>query len=496
MKSADRYCIEKLCIPEIILMEHAALAIVDALILRFGDTLSKTKGLILAGSGNNGGDALAVARILFLSGNKNFRVVKLGKQISPSAEVQLKMLETLKAPIIKWEKGLDYDWMVDGLFGTGLSRVVEGESKEVIQAINNQSQNRWKIAIDIPSGLCSNTGNPMGLAIEASETVTLGFIKKGLVTAEAANYVGKLGLKPIQIPRDLPKEIKAGAFLFEKMDAKKHLPQRKLASHKGSYGHVYVWAGVRKTQGAAALSCIGALRSGCGLVSLIGHESLDEIRARLPKEVMTLKIEPSFFEKTKQATLAIGPGMGVEQDHWEILKQALAFEGSLVLDADAITLIATHKDEAMELLAKRKKQLTFFTPHPKEASRLLGNTAEEVQKDRYQACKAIIDAFGVHVILKGKGSIIGAPKKPLLVVREGDTSLAKGGTGDLLTGILAGLIAQNKNDAIAGLELAALASYLHGRAAELRSQRMGTERSAIAGEIADEIQSAFAELEA
>jgi ADP-dependent NAD(P)H-hydrate dehydratase / NAD(P)H-hydrate epimerase len=494
MGEADRYTVQSLGLPEVILMEHAALAVVRRLRSRFRGLLNGTRGVLVAGTGNNGGDAMAAARILRQQGCRNVTLVLIGdeEKLTPSARLQYRALLKLGIPTTSAldESLLEAcDWIVDGLFGTGLKRPVEGEARQVIESINRFAHRRWVLSIDIPSGLNPNTGNPLGLAVHACETVALGYLKKGLVTGQGADYVGRLHLRFIQIPRAIP-GLRPDALLYGREDAH-HLPLRRESGHKGDYGHCYFFAGETETQGAALLSCLAAFRSGAGLVTLVGPrgEPVD-VRSRIPIEIMTAAWGPDLKARLKEgAALGIGPGFGTSDAKWALLVDALATPWPIVLDADALTLLANHRAEATGLL-KRRRAVTVLTPHPKEASRLLDTSTEAIQADRYEACRRIQQTWGACVVLNGRGTIIACPERPLIVVTAGDAGLSKGGTGDLLTGVLTSLLAQGMKPTRA----LPLGTYLHGRASEIFTQKAGHTRSALAGEIAAQLTRALAEL--
>lgn len=497
MKAADGYAISHLGIPELVLMEHAALGVAKRLVHRFNSVLTRTSGVIVAGPGNNGGDALALARLLFHRGVTEISIFTIGQSadFSSSTQHQLKILEKLgltPQPTEKLESALaSADWIVDGIFGTGLSRHVDGAFRKAIHAINVVADRKWVVAIDLPSGLCADRGVALGIAVKACETVTLGFFKRGLVTGEAADYTGRVWLASIQIPRMVP-GIAPSAFLFLAKDAE-HLPPRRASGHKGDYGHVYIWAGEAGKQGAAAVAARGALRAGAGLVTLIGKMGdIEGIRPRLMPEIMTKAWEESFPQNAaKGAIVAVGPGMGTEADSARVLETLLKGAMPLVVDADALNLVAMHAEKFLPLLRKRAPDLTVMTPHPKEAARLLGVEVSDIQADRYAALKGLVEKLGCWVVLKGKGTLVGGPGQPAIATTAGDSGLSKGGTGDLLTGIASSLLAQ-------GLRISQalpLAAYLHGRASELVTHNFGHERSTLATDIAETLPMVFKELE-
>lgn len=485
MRAADAYAREKLGIDELRLMESAATAALGSLQKRFGLRLGETRGLIVAGPGNNGGDAYALARLLLEKHLKSLDVVVLLDPATPSCRHQF---GRLKVQAIPWEKTAekDYDWIVDGIFGVGLSRPIEGRVKEAVTRINEQRGKSFVLALDIPTGLDSDSGMPLPDAVIADETVTFGFHKRGLVTGLAANYVGIVSLAEIAIPRDIP-VVKPSAFLVEKADVV--LPERAKASHKGSFGHVFVVTGSSEKEGAAGLCALGALRAGAGLATLLGESStLESLRSRLPLEIMTENLSDAAL--SKDTVFVVGPGLGTSDREWELVKKLLSSSNTLVLDADALTLLGAKKDEASALLQKRTGPVVV-TPHPKEASRLLGSSVDAIQSDRFSSAKKIAKEFNAACVLKGKGSVLAfVSPLPLLVVDRGSALLAKGGSGDVLAGIIAGFLAQGlpMNQAVIS------AVYLHGRASEIAASEKGENFSTLASEITQYLGKAIAEV--
>ncbi len=497
MQEIDRRTISEMGLPELLLMEHAAIGVVKALQKRFGSTLPHTRGIILVGPGNNGGDALAVARILDSLGVKKIFVGVLGnsKKLSKSTQKQSEILGKLGVPVF-WPKKPDRelfescDWIVDGIFGTGLTREVQDPFLPWIQKTNQFSGKKWVVSIDVPSGLDSDTGHPNPLAIQASETITLGFIKQGLVTGAAADFVGHLTLESIQIPRLIPFSVEA--FLYGAEDAVK-LPQRRPTSHKGTFGHVYVWASKEETQGACILSSLGALRSGAGLVTVVGEkETLNSLRKRLPPEVMTQTLDEKLFESNAGVWVQ-GPGMGTKDFEKPLgyLEKAIVKGWKCVLDADFLNAMSTQTKKIQSLFKKADPSQIVLTPHPKEAARLLGLEVNQIEKDRFKQVKKLSSQFHCTVVLKGKGTLIQAPSRPCIAVCSGDTGLSKGGTGDLLSGILGAFLAQGLSTE-SGVPLGV---YVHGKVSERVTQIMGHPRSTLASDLASHIGDVLAELE-
>ncbi|NBV50920.1 NAD(P)H-hydrate dehydratase [bacterium] len=494
IRSVDQYAIQQLGIPELLLMEHAAIAVADAISNRFGSSLAFSKGLVLAGPGNNGADALASVRILEERGCQQIFVVLVhddpAKKAAPLVDIQLSILGKLGiASGVELTRELleACDWVIDGIYGTGLKQNLSGKSLEAVQLVNQFAGKKWVVSVDIPSGLNSDTGKVMGAAVQANETVTLGFLKRGLVTAHSADYVGKIRLATIQIPRMVP--LVVDAFWYTQADVSR-LPLRKKSSHKGDFGHVWVVAGEADKEGACVLTALGALKTGAGLVSLLGSaEELSRLKPRLPVEVMTEQLTLEFFKQTPRGSIVMGPGLGVQ--HFEKVRACLASQWPVVLDADALTLLAQHQKELLPLFKNRKNTATVLTPHPKEAARLLGTTVEEVENDRFQAVQQLAEKYQSYVLLKGKGTCIRGPQGPTFVITQGDSGLAKGGSGDLLSGILGTLLLQGLSHQQALL----LGAYLHGRASELLTQKTGTNRASLPSEIAGQLTTALSELE-
>lgn len=493
MKRADAEAIQTFELPELLLMEHAAEALVESLAQRYGLLLPRSRGIVLAGNGNNGGDVLAATRLLHERGCSNIFVVLVGPtEMTPSAQKQLALLAHLG---LAWGRELSTellqacDWVLDGMLGTGLSRPVEGEFKERIELLNTVAGRKWIVSADIPSGLSADTGNPLPVAVKASVTVALGFHKRGQVTGEAANHVGRLVLAPIQIPRTVSSQ-GWDSFLYTQEDASR-LPLRRGSSHKGDFGRVSILAGPPNREGAAALSALGALKAGTGLVTVhASRKTLDSLRPRLAPEIMSEELGESFRASPPHA-VAVGPGLGVETAGWDILQMCLGRKDALVIDADGLTLLARDPKAAIPLLAARWERATVLTPHPKEAAALLETSTEAVQMDRYASARALAERWKCSIVLKGSGTLCTAPGAPIVAVQAGDSGLSKGGTGDVLSGVLASFLAQGLTPA----QAVPLAVYVHGKASELLTARYGHSRSSLASEVATAVADVLTELE-
>lgn len=487
MREIDSLAVKRFHIPEMILMEHAAMALAGSLASRFGRSLGRTRGIVFAGPGNNGADAIAVARMLWINGQRGISIVITPEtKASPMWAAQMGMAKQLGIPFLKdYEAPLAAaDWVLDGIFGVGLSRAPEGVFNDWITAINGYAGRKFILAIDVPSGMDATTGQILSNAVRASRTVTLGFAKTGLVTGQALDHVGGLTVAPIQIPRDLSDGL-GSAYLLDAGDIRAWLPKRERDSHKGSFGKVSVIAGDHSMIGAATLSCLGSLRAGAGLTELVAADSKSLDRSLFAQEVV---LSDQSKWQPGSSVVVIGPGLGTGGTAKKILEDCLRSKAPLVIDADALTLISEMPAGTYQKL--RAGHETLFTPHPKEAARLLDNSVEEVQRDRYRAAQALSEMFGATILLKGAGTILAEKGKPLAVVPTGDAGLAKGGTGDVLAGVAAGFMAQGAEPFAA----ASAASFLHGKASEILTQRHGHTYSTLAHEVANTISDAIGEL--
>jgi ADP-dependent NAD(P)H-hydrate dehydratase / NAD(P)H-hydrate epimerase len=494
MREIDGLTVRQYQIPEVLLMEHAAMGLVGALVSRFQRLLPRTRGLVLAGHGNNGADAIATARILWNNGQRSICiVVDATQKPSPLCALQLNMAKKLGIPVLEAltpEAFQAVDWILDGIFGVGLSRAPEGTYLEWIEMCSQYGRNKYIVAVDVPSGVDASRGTVLGKAITANRTVTFGFYKTGLVTGEALNHVGILSLAAVQIPRELAED-RTEAMLLEASEVRAWLPLRLKNSHKGSFGRVGILSSHPSMAGASALCALGALRSGAGLVEVL-HTGEPLERSLFPVEVMLHEWEKSVFGDRSavdpNAVLVVGPGLGMSEPARLAFAKALTHPGSLVLDADGLNLLA--EASVSQWTERRAGLKTILTPHPKEAARLLKTTVELVQADRLKAAHQLAKKFQSVVVLKGAGSIVVSEKYGALINPTGDPGLAKGGTGDVLAGICAGFLAQNLGD----LQAAAAAAFLHGRASEILTNKHGQNYSTAASDVANALVQAISEV--
>ncbi len=453
MQELDRQTIQLDKVPQKTLMRLAGRAVADA-----ARAMLRRRGrvLVLAGTGNNGADAVIAGNLLKRAGYL----------------VRIANVRNQKSEIRNWIG--EADLVIDGLFGTGLSRPVRGEFKRVIELLNGAKRANpalHVLAVDIPSGLNADTGKPMGAAVTADMTVTFGLPKLGLVQQSAANQVGKLRVADIGFSPDRIERIKTAAEYLTEEEIRPLVRARKPGSYKSDYGHVLVVAGSEGLHGAAWIAAHGALAAGAGLVTLAVPRSIYPMVASQCRQVMVAPIDDGGFGYfgelswksiepllAKKASLAIGPGFGRARHTSAFLEQLLrAARAPVVLDADALTLVA-----AKPALLRGLKVPAILTPHPGEMARLLGSNSQRVQRDRLKTAAGFASKQQVVLVLKGARTVIAEPSGHLWVNSTGNAGLASGGSGDVLTGVIAGFAGQRLTPA----EAAKLGVFVHGLAAD------------------------------
>ncbi len=504
MRGLDRRAIEEAGIPGEKLMEKAgegvAEKVKELLTAGRGESTSLTPPptplptahsplpiILIAGKGNNGGDALVAARLLHADGVE-CRTFLLGRasELKGDAALNLDRLKETAAPWEEVEEGGDLEGLraaietssvvVDGIFGTGFRGSVEGTVAEVIILIN-QAPGRV-ISIDIPSGVDGESGAVEGDAVTADWTVTMALPKTGLLRGEGLNRSGELEPVDIGIPAQLVDEIPADLELITEEELSDLLPPRPLTSHKGDYGHVLVLAGSPGFTGAAALATEAALRAGAGLVTLGIPQSLNPILESKCTEAMTLPLpetgegtlSPGALEEIvnfcrKASVVALGPGLSRNGETGELVRELIRnCPLPMVVDADGLNLIA----EDVSVLSMAQSSLVL-TPHPGEMRRLAGLEKEELGWDREKLAQDFARKYNLTLVLKGAGTLIATPPGPLWINPTGNPGMASGGTGDVLTGLIAGFLAQG----LPPFNAARLGVYVHGRAGDLAAREKG-----------------------
>ncbi len=495
MQAIDRCAINDYGIPDLELMENAGRGIVDALAKRYPDDLSTKRVLIFCGKGNNGGDGFVIARLLFDMG-VTVETLLLGKlsDLKNSAATNANSARKLGIDITEVEETnrqiIDSpleqcDIVIDALFGTGLTRPASGLYQHTIEKINQAGN--FVVAVDIPSGVDSDTGQLMGPHIRADMTIALALLKRSHLLYPAAGIMGELQVVDIKISSQAVDSQSLKLCVTEEADLQSWLTKRSADSHKGTYGHVLVIAGSKGKGGAAGLTALAALRTGCGLVTLAIPESCQRALEFHPLEVMTVpapETDAGMFALSAKKVLlehcqgksvvAIGPGLSTEPETVQLLTELLpAINCPLVIDADAINGLAQSPDLISKLRAG-----TILTPHPKEMSRISGVETGKILEDRIGSATKFAKDHSVTLVLKGAASIIAQPDGSATINPTGNPGMATAGSGDVLTGIIASLIAQGLSSdkaAIAG-------AYLHGLAGDIFTQAE-SEASLIAGDL-------------
>ena len=481
MKACDAFTIHQMLVPSAVLMEKAALAVKEVLVEAYGKTGSF---LVLCGSGNNGGDGFAVARLLLLEGIAA-DVYFAGKEdsLTEDASLQKKIFENYGGKLCRNPDFCEYTVIVDAIFGIGISRPVTGSLAGLFEQVN--ASGKPVAAVDMPSGISSDTGQIMGTAIRAELTVTFSFLKRGQLLYPGAEYCGKLCLKDIGITAEAFEEDYLFAKTFETADLKL-LPERRLRSNKGSYGRALVVGGALNMAGAVLLAASAAYRTGCGLVQILSDEGNRNIlQSGLPEALFLPWQQEDGLQTalTKAEAAAIGPGLGTSSQADLLLKRILDIrEGPLVLDADALNLLAVRPD----VLRKTKAQV-IITPHPGEMARLTGKEIGQILDHLVETAMEFAGRYDVICVLKDAGTVV-TDGKQLYINSTGNPGMSTGGSGDVLTGIICSLLAQGMKP----YDAACLGVYLHGLAGDEAAGRQGI-RGMTAGDIASCINAVLTE---
>ena len=504
MRELDRRAIQERGIPGLTLMENAGRAAAEAA-ARLTRKSNDRPIVILCGRGNNGGDGFVAARHLRELGRRvQVFLAAARADVAGDAEANLRRLEEGGIEVTEVEDPqpvvssfCSAGLVVDALLGTGLSGRVRGLPGQLIEAVN--ACGLPVLAVDVPSGLDADTGEPLGLAVRAAETVTMGLPKIGLLLYPGMDYVGRLTVADIGFPPDLVNDSPSLADLMEPEWVRMLLPRRRRSAHKGSFGRVLVIAGSEGMTGAACLCAQGALRVGAGLVTVGCPASVNDILEVKLTEAMTFPL-PETYSRTldtralalilelaeEASVVAMGPGLSREPETAVLVRRLVArVERPIVIDADAINALA---DAAMILEGDHAPAV--LTPHPGEMARLMGVATDKVQARRAYFTEAAARRFRSAVVLKGARSIVAERGRPLTVNPTGNPGMASGGTGDVLTGMVAGLIALG----LLPFEAAAAATYLHGLAGDIAADRVG-EASMVASDLLEALPAAIRRVE-
>ncbi len=469
MREVDRRTIEA-GIPGLVLMENAGHRVVEFLEKRFAP-LGAERVAVLCGKGNNGGDGMVIARQLFTRFRPQaLHVVLLANpdELKGDAAANYRMLAVCGCPVLREipAEARDATLVLDALLGTGVAGPAAGAMLEGIREINRGFPRAKVVAVDIPSGMPTDTGEPVGEFARADATVTLSALKPALVLPPNCDHVGELVVGAIGSPEAYYDDV--WLSLVEPAMFRALLAPRAPGGHKGTFGHVLVVAGSRAKSGAAAMTGLGALRAGAGLVTVASAgDAIPQIASHTP-ELMTEALEGTSVAALAagKTVIAMGPGLGRGPDPGE-----LALDLPMVLDADALT--------AQAASSPAPGRTRILTPHPGEMSRLTGKSTAEIQKDRVGAARAYATAHGLTLVLKGQRTTIAFPDGRVWINPTGTPALGTGGSGDILTGLVAGFLAQFPKQPD---EAVAAAVYLHGLAAQIGARALG-EKCLIATDI-------------
>ena len=493
MRNADADTIHRIGIPGCVLMERAAMAIADAasdyLAEQGAFSAGKMRVLCVCGTGNNGGDGAACARILAERGIRaSIAVSGKEERFSEEMALEMKIARNEGVEVIPQDKIIEAvkqaDLIVDALFGTGLSRSIEGAAADLIRCIN--ASDARVIAADIPSGIHADTGQVLGEAVRADETVTMQYKKRGLVLYPGAEYAGTVHIAQIGIVRE---ETSRGAYSLEESDLPEYIPERVRSGNKGSFGKVLIAAGTPGIAGASYLASLAALRTGCGMVKIIApEENRIILQEMLPEAMLSLYRDEEEAGRIlrKEAAwadvIAAGPGIGTGSTGRAIVKAALETDDKpLVLDADALNLIAAAKDGVAATRIKERRQV-ILTPHMGEMSRLSGYPVTELKTDPVRFASDFAKKNACVLVMKDARSVIAGPEGDLFINESGTDGMATAGSGDVLTGITAALAARG----CSVLYAAACGAFVHGLAGEAACEKLGASYMK-AGDIISEI---------
>lgn len=500
MRDLDRRAVEEYNLPGVLLMENAGIAVakvVYGILPLDGSEKGSNRVAVFAGKGNNGGDAFVAARHLINHGY-DVRMFLLchPDDIQGDALTNWQILRKmgLRYQMVLGERDLNVArvglinsaLVVDGIFGTGYQGKMDDICKEMIRLINES--NRPVVAIDVPSGIVADTGAIEDICIHSTKTVTMALPKVGLYLEPATTYVGDLVIGDISMPASL---WESAGIMREVLDAdfaKTWLPKRSLTCHKGDFGHVLLVGASKGLNGSAILAAKGALKAGAGLLTAAVPKQLADVFSVALPEAMTMRmncssggtIAASGIEdltlRLENKTLVIGPGLGRTEDSEQIVCQLLAaIQSPAVVDADGLYALKNYLP-----LLKGLEQTVVLTPHVGEMAYLTGTTPAYVQEHRLQVAEEFAKEYGVVLVLKGARTIIADKKGRVFINPTGNPGLATGGSGDLLAGIIGGLLAQKITPTVA----AALGVYLHGYAADLACARLG-QWSMLPSDVAD-----------
>ena len=454
---------------------------------------------LLAGPGNNGGDIFAAAlHLRDLGLNPEVWLVCPQSRLKGAARQFFDQMQAHDVFCLEMSTAQSWDLaanevqspaiLVDGLLGTGARGTPEGIIRRAIEYLNDRRRESLVVSADIPSGMDADTGAAAGAVVQADYTVTMAYPKTGMAAPAAAENLGSLWSVPIGLPAEFADAIPdaiTGLQWISAEDVRRILPRRRRNSHKGTYGRALLMGGTAQYPGAIALAAEGALRSGAGLVQVSASTAaMAAVVARTPEAIAWPVLTPDLALEAADALLA-GPGLGRDPEARRLVARLLReTPGPLVLDADAIAVL-----EGKPEVVKNCPQAVILTPHPGELAQLLDTGVDDIQKDRRAAVREAAERTGAVVVLKGAGTLVTQPGQPVWLNLNGNPGMACGGSGDVLAGLLAGLLAQK----IAPVDAACAAVWLHGMAGDIAALKK-TQAAMTAGDIARALPDAFRQI--
>lgn len=507
MGTIDRLAINEFGIPGLVLMENAGLRVVEVATGVLGDPAGK-RVVVFAGKGNNGGDGFVAARHLSNKGAE-VQVFLAAEQdkVAGDALVNLNIWKKMGQKVFSLTKSnninlvrlalMNADLVVDALYGTGFKGTIQKPVAPIIEAVNTCG--KPVLAVDIPSGLEADTGRVNGPCVRAHHTVTFALAKIGLVLPSTRRYVGRLHVVDISIPAALLADNPARRYYLTEPLVGKWWLRREGLEHKGNFGRVLLIAGSRGMSGAAVLAAQAAARSGAGLVTLGVPAGIHDIVESKLTEVMTFPLpetEKGILSRAaldeiidragKSDAMVLGPGLGGGSETRSLVRELLLkIEKPCVLDADGLNAMAGRTE-----LFRLVKSNLVVTPHPGEMARLCGLSTDQVQNNRLETAAQKASEWNAVVVLKGSGTVVAGPDGSMYINGTGNPGMATGGTGDALTGLVAGLLAQGMTDLCA----AAAGVYLHGMAGDAAAREKGM-AGMLAGDLLDHLPHVIRELE-
>ncbi|MFC2151169.1 NAD(P)H-hydrate dehydratase [Bacteroidota bacterium] len=493
IREVDSYTIKNEPIASIDLMESAAMTISSWIC----KNISKERNIkIFVGPGNNGGDGLAIARQLKdFSYSSEVFLLKITNKLTPDCQINLERLKEIKDIKIyeirnkdDFPEILNNDIIVDGLFGLGLTRKLEGLPKELVQYINSSDADI--IAIDIPSGLFGedNLSNDLNAIIKAKHTLTFQLPKLSFFLAENESFIGEWNVLPIGLNQDFINSLESDFYMVDKEFVSRELINRKKFSHKGTFGHVLLISGSYGKMGAAILGAKACLRTGSGLVTVhvpkIGYEIM---QTAIPEAMISIDWSDIIFTNVPNAenytSIGVGPGIGTKHNTKKALSNLIEIISiPMVIDADGLNILSEQK----ELIDKVPKN-SILTPHPKEFERLIGKATKGIERVQAQIDFSVKNQ--IYVVLKGAHTSISCPDGTCYFNSTGNPGMATAGSGDVLTGIILSLLGQGYNPKLAAI----IGVYIHGLAGDVAAKKVGQE-ALIATDIIENLGNAFIQI--